>query len=200
MNEFCYICEWHTWMGHVTHMTGSCHTCEWVRYRSVSVHVSRQLRRSLFLHSLRSLSRFFFGQTNLFCQNKTEAYTIVKKKNNKLVVCTRKQIYWICLQKFVGLCSCIRCEVYPGFLFWKKNRGLHNCVNKPMNLLCVQENRSIGHFYKNLWVSVRAFAAKSIQVFFFGKKNRGLHNCVKKPINLLCVQENRSIGCFYKNL
>jgi len=37
-------------------------------------------------------------------------------------------------------------------------------------MLRVQENRSIGHVYKNLWVSISAFAAKSIQVLFWHKE------------------------------
>jgi len=153
MNESCYVYESHTWMGHVTHMTESCHICECVRYWSVSVHMPRQLRRSLFLHSLRSLSRLFFlARQIFFVQNQKRGLHNCVKKTNKLVVCTRKWIYWIFVQKFVGLCFCIRCEVIPGILFWKKKKteAYKMCQNKPMNLLCAQENRSIGYFYKKL--------------------------------------------------
>ena len=66
------------------------------------------------------------------------------------------------------------------------------CQNKPMNLLCAQENRSIGYFYKKLQASVSAFAAKSIQVFNFAKRNRGLHNFVK--------HNNKSVVCTRKQI
>jgi len=126
--------------------------------------VFTKICRPLFLHSLRSLSKFLILEKNTGLHN-------FLKKNNTYATCTRKQIYWSCLQKFVGLYFCIRCEIYPGFILAQRNRGLHNCVKKNNKAVVCTRKQIYWLFLQKLWASVLAFAAKSIQVFFFGKNS-----------------------------
>ena len=70
MSVSCHTCEWvlsHVWMGHVTHLNESCHTYEWVMLNAWMSHVSRMNESC---HKCRSMHgmRLYSASKHYHCQ------------------------------------------------------------------------------------------------------------------------------------